>query len=110
MHLPDVLVSDAIELDVAHVGARQYRDDPTILLDLSLEVVTAFFDAYSVICGDTVCLIKELTSAGNAVHKRAPEGIIELVLVGCICDLPAVFKSDGLATFHVKVNRVHMDA
>ena len=110
MHLPDVPVSDAVELDVAHVRARQNRDDRTILLDLSLEVVTAFSDSDSVICGYTVRLIKELTSAGNAVHKRAPEGIMELVLVGCICDLPAVFESDGLATFHVEVDRVHMNA
>ena len=52
-------------------------------------------------CGDPVGLVSELRSAANAMHERAPEGVVELVLVRCVCDLSAVFKNDGLASFDV---------
>ena len=81
-----------------------------MLLDLSLEVVSALFDPNRVLSLDTVCFICEIACSAQCMHQCAPERIVKLVLMRRVRDPTSVRENDRLASFNIQVNGIHVDS
>lgn len=99
-----------IDINVAHVAAIYRAHHLAIFLDLTLNIVSAFLLSNRVGACDTVLLVREFTGARDAMDERAPQRIVNLVLVRGVLDHAAVFELDCLTTFDIEVDRVHVDS
>lgn len=101
VHATDVPPALSIDFDVAHVGAADFRNFDSVLLDPAGEVVATFLNSYSILCSDSVGFVLEIARSTQAVNKCAPETVVELVLVRGVSDLASIFECDCLTTLHV---------
>ena len=72
----DVPITHSIESDPAHVGACDFCNLHTILLDPAIDIVATFLCTYGVGASDAVLDITKLTRSGQTVHKRTPKRVV----------------------------------
>lgn len=112
LHVSDVPVSLAVEVDVSHVRSEHLGHQRPVFPDLADKVILrpalALVRGVDLIPGvDTVLVISELDLASDEVDQRAEDRVKELVLVGPVDDLGAVARElYDFATLHLQVDGV----
>lgn len=110
MHVPNVPVALAVEIDITHVGAEHLGHQCSVLADLADEIVLR--SAFAFVWGvdliprvNAILLVVEFDLACDQVDKRAKDRVEELVLVRTIGDLSAITRElNNLAAFHLQIN------
>lgn len=114
LHLSDVPIPLAVEIDITHVGAEHLGHQCPILADLADEIILGpslalVWGVDLVPCVYSILIIAEFDLAGDQVDQRSEDRVEELVLVGSIGDLRAITRElNNLAALHLQINRVQM--
>ena len=80
-----------------------------MLLDFTLDVVSAFLYSNSILCLYSIGFIYEVASTAQTVAKRSPETIIEFILMRSVGYSAPVFESDYFAALDIEVDGIHVN-
>jgi len=114
LHLSDIPVALAVEVDITHVGTEHLGHQCSILADLADKIILGFTLALVwgvdlVPCVYSILFIAEFDLAGDQVDQRSENRVEELILMGSIGDLRAITrKLNNLAALHLQIDRVQM--
>ena len=81
-----------------------------MLFDLSFEVVSALLDSNSISSCYSISFIIKFTRSAYSMHQRAPQRVVELVLLRRVRNSASIRERNYLATFDIQIDGVHVDS